>query len=107
MSFDMFAADQMVIDAVERCLLKITEAAVQLGEETMASWRPTFRCCAAGASKPSGPRSRRLVSRGDAETQRRGRGKRGGAIFHAWGRGRGVQAAALSAWVDSRRAAPV
>jgi uncharacterized protein with HEPN domain len=35
MSFDMFAADQMVNDAVERCLLKITEAAVRLGEETM------------------------------------------------------------------------
>jgi uncharacterized protein with HEPN domain len=40
MSFEAFAADQMVIDAVERCLLKITEAAVRLGEGTMGEVAP-------------------------------------------------------------------
>jgi uncharacterized protein with HEPN domain len=35
MSFEDFAANQMAIDAVERCLSKITEAAVRAGEQTM------------------------------------------------------------------------
>jgi uncharacterized protein with HEPN domain len=35
MSFEDFAANQMAIDAVERCLSKITEAAVRAGAETM------------------------------------------------------------------------
>jgi uncharacterized protein with HEPN domain len=35
-----FAADTKTIDAVERCLQRITEAAVRIGDETMASVAP-------------------------------------------------------------------
>lgn len=40
MSFEDFAANQMAIDAIERCLSKITEAAVRAGEETMGRAAP-------------------------------------------------------------------
>lgn len=35
-----FAADSKTIDAVERCLARITEAAIRIGGETMASIAP-------------------------------------------------------------------
>lgn len=40
MSFETFAANQMAIDAVERCLSKITEAAIRAGEDVMARAAP-------------------------------------------------------------------
>jgi uncharacterized protein with HEPN domain len=40
MSFDEFAAGEMVIDAVERCLARITEAEIRAGDEIMASVAP-------------------------------------------------------------------
>lgn len=40
MTFAAFAANQMAIDAVERCLSKITEAAIRAGEETMSRAAP-------------------------------------------------------------------
>ena len=40
LSFEEFAANQMAIDAVERCLAKITEAAVRAGEDVMAKVAP-------------------------------------------------------------------
>jgi uncharacterized protein with HEPN domain len=39
-TFEQFAAETMVRDAVERCLLSITEAAVRLGEARMAAIAP-------------------------------------------------------------------
>lgn len=40
MDFDRFAADHMVRDAVERCIERITEAAVRLGPERLARIAP-------------------------------------------------------------------
>jgi len=37
LSFDDFAARPIVFDAVERCLARITEAAVRAGDEVMAN----------------------------------------------------------------------
>lgn len=40
MDFDAFAADAKTIDAAERCLLRISEAVVRIGEERMAAIAP-------------------------------------------------------------------
>lgn len=40
LTFDEFAASPMVLDAVERCLARITEAAIRAGEEVMAQVAP-------------------------------------------------------------------
>ena len=40
LSLDAFRANQMRIDAVERCLLRLTEAAIRIGEERMAAIIP-------------------------------------------------------------------
>ena len=40
LTFDDFAARPMVLDAVERCLARITEAAIRVGEEVMARVAP-------------------------------------------------------------------
>lgn len=37
LSFEQFQASSMVQDAVERCLARITEAAIRAGDEVMAS----------------------------------------------------------------------
>lgn len=38
--FDEFAASTILLDAVERCLARITEAAIRAGDEVMASVAP-------------------------------------------------------------------
>lgn len=38
--FDAFAEDDRTIDAVERCLQRITEAAIKIGAERMAEISP-------------------------------------------------------------------
>jgi uncharacterized protein with HEPN domain len=38
--FDTFAADDKTIDAVERCLQRITEAVIKIGPERMAEISP-------------------------------------------------------------------
>ncbi len=38
--FDSFAADDKTIDAVERCLQRITEAVIKIGPERMAEISP-------------------------------------------------------------------
>lgn len=40
MDFDAFLADAKTIDAVERCLQRITEAAIKIGAERMAEISP-------------------------------------------------------------------
>ena len=40
LSYEEFAASAMALDAVERCLGRITEAAIRLGDEIMASVAP-------------------------------------------------------------------
>lgn len=40
MEFARFAADEMAIDAVERCLMRITEAVIKIGPERMAAISP-------------------------------------------------------------------
>ena len=40
LTYDDFAARPMVLDAVERCLARITEAATRAGDEVMASVAP-------------------------------------------------------------------
>jgi uncharacterized protein with HEPN domain len=40
MDFDRSAADQMTVDAVERCLSRLSEAAIQIGAERMAAISP-------------------------------------------------------------------
>lgn len=40
LSFDEFAASPIVLDAVERCLARITEAAIRAGDEVMATVAP-------------------------------------------------------------------
>ena len=40
MTYDDFAASAMVLDAVERCLARITEAAIRVGEEVMTLVAP-------------------------------------------------------------------
>lgn len=40
LSFDDFANRPMVLDAVERCLARITEAAIRAGDEVMATVAP-------------------------------------------------------------------
>lgn len=40
LGYDEFAASAMVLDAVERCLGRITEAAIRIGEETMSNVAP-------------------------------------------------------------------
>lgn len=40
MTFEEFANRPMVFDAVERCLARITEAAIRAGDEVMASIAP-------------------------------------------------------------------
>jgi uncharacterized protein with HEPN domain len=40
MTYDEFAANPLVIDAVERCLSRITEAAIRLGNDLMAQIIP-------------------------------------------------------------------
>lgn len=40
LTYEDFAARQIVIDAVERCLSRITEAAVRAGDEAMARAAP-------------------------------------------------------------------
>lgn len=40
LSYDGFAASPMVLDAVERCLARITEAAIRAGDGVMASVAP-------------------------------------------------------------------
>ena len=40
LDYAAFAADPKTIDAVERCLARITEAAIRAGDETMASIAP-------------------------------------------------------------------
>ena len=39
-SFEEFAASSILLDAVERCLARITEAAIRAGDEVMASVAP-------------------------------------------------------------------
>jgi len=39
-TFEQFAANTMVQDAIERCLLRITEAAVRAGEDAMREAAP-------------------------------------------------------------------
>ena len=40
LSFDDFAASTIALDAVERCLARITEAAIRAGDEVMVSVAP-------------------------------------------------------------------
>lgn len=40
LNFGQFVANQLVRDAVERCLMRITEAAVRLGPERLAAIAP-------------------------------------------------------------------
>ena len=40
LTFDEFAARPMVLDAVERCLARITKAAIRVGEQVMALVAP-------------------------------------------------------------------
>jgi uncharacterized protein with HEPN domain len=40
MEFDAFAADTKTVDAVERCLQRITEAVIKIGPERMAAISP-------------------------------------------------------------------
>ncbi len=40
LNFEEFARGPMVLDAVERCLARITEAAIRAGDEVMASVAP-------------------------------------------------------------------
>jgi uncharacterized protein with HEPN domain len=40
LTYDDFVARQIVVDAVERCLTRITEAAVRAGDEAMARVAP-------------------------------------------------------------------
>ena len=40
LSYEEFAGNAMVLDAVERCLGRITEAAIRLGDEEMARVAP-------------------------------------------------------------------
>ncbi|WP_088309570.1 HepT-like ribonuclease domain-containing protein [Novosphingobium sp. B 225] len=40
MNAEQFSADRMRIDAVERCLMRLTEAAIRLGEERLAQIVP-------------------------------------------------------------------
>lgn len=42
MDFTMFAADQRTIDAVERCLLRLSEAVIKIGAERMGEISPTL-----------------------------------------------------------------
>lgn len=42
MDFAAFAADQRTIDAVERCLLRVSEAVIKIGAERMAAISPTL-----------------------------------------------------------------
>lgn len=41
LSYEGFADSPIAIDAVERCLARITEAAIRIGAETMAAVAPT------------------------------------------------------------------
>lgn len=55
LTFENFAKDQRTIDAVERCLSRITEAAIRLGEETMASVAPEIpRTSTVASATPCG-----------------------------------------------------
>ena len=40
LSFEAFAADRMRVDATERCIERITEAVVQIGEQRFAEVAP-------------------------------------------------------------------
>lgn len=40
LDFDAFAADSKTVDAVERCLQRITEAVIKIGPERMAAISP-------------------------------------------------------------------
>jgi uncharacterized protein with HEPN domain len=40
LDFDDFTADQMRIDAVERCLMRLTEAAIRIGPDRMTEIAP-------------------------------------------------------------------
>lgn len=40
LSFEQFAADNRTVDAVERCLQRITEAVIKIGPERMAAISP-------------------------------------------------------------------
>ena len=40
-TFDVFVADRMTVDATERCIERITEAVVQLGNECFAKVAPS------------------------------------------------------------------
>ena len=40
LDFEAFEADRMRIDAVERCLMRLTEAAIRIGPERMAEIAP-------------------------------------------------------------------
>ncbi len=40
LSYEAYAANQMIVDAVERCLTRITEAAIKVGAEGMALAAP-------------------------------------------------------------------
>ncbi|MGK2909600.1 MAG: HepT-like ribonuclease domain-containing protein [Sphingobium sp.] len=42
MPFDSFVKDRKTIDAVERCLMRITEAAIKIGEERMQIIAPAL-----------------------------------------------------------------
>ncbi|MFZ5665323.1 MAG: DUF86 domain-containing protein [Pseudomonadota bacterium] len=40
MGFKQFAGSRMTVDAIERCLQRITEAVIRIGEERMAAVAP-------------------------------------------------------------------
>lgn len=40
LSYDAWLADRMRVDAVERCLMRLTEAAIRIGEDRMARIAP-------------------------------------------------------------------
>ena len=40
MGFEQFAASRMTVDAIERCLQRITEAVIRIGEERIAAIAP-------------------------------------------------------------------
>ena len=42
MDFAAFAADAKTVDAVERCLQRITEAVIKIGQERMAAISPAL-----------------------------------------------------------------
>lgn len=68
LGYQDFAADQKTVDAVERCLARITEAAIRVGEEGMAEVAPDVPAhiyaasatpCATTMTRPTSTRSGR------------------------------------------------